>query len=103
MHGRAAPELRALAERRYDLAVLCAPDFDFVQDGTRRDKAFRDEQHAWYMAQLQQRRWPWLDAGGCVEQRLRVVVDGLGALGGDPGLRIGAARSGASAESARER
>lgn len=37
--GDAPATLRALAERRYDLSVLCEPDFAFVQDGCRRDDA----------------------------------------------------------------
>ncbi|MDP3615664.1 MAG: ATP-binding protein, partial [Rubrivivax sp.] len=40
-HGQAPAELHALAQRRYDLTVLCLPDFDFVQDGCRRDDAYR--------------------------------------------------------------
>lgn len=51
-YGRAAPELRALARRRYALTFVCAPDFPFVQDGTRRDAAFRERQHRWYLGRL---------------------------------------------------
>lgn len=45
-HGSAAPELRALARRPYELTLLCAPDFSFVQDGARRDANWRQAQHA---------------------------------------------------------
>lgn len=48
LFGRAEPELVQLAQRRYDSVLLCAPEFDFVQDGTRRDAAFRQRQHDWY-------------------------------------------------------
>jgi HTH-type transcriptional repressor of NAD biosynthesis genes len=55
LFGRADPALEALAERRYDVTVLCAPDFPFVQDGTRQDDAFRRAQHDWYLAELDRR------------------------------------------------
>jgi nicotinamide riboside kinase len=44
-HGSAAPELRALARRPYELTLVCAPDFSFVQDGARRDAGWRQAQH----------------------------------------------------------
>ncbi|HUG12762.1 MAG TPA: AAA family ATPase, partial [Opitutaceae bacterium] len=49
MFGKADPELGRLAERRYDLTILCMPDFPFVQDGTRQPEGFRDLQHQWYL------------------------------------------------------
>ncbi|MCW7537537.1 AAA family ATPase [Aquabacterium sp. A7-Y] len=77
MFGRTAPELQARAERRYDLVVLCEPDFAFVQDGTRRDAAFRARQHAWTLEALQQRGWPFIRAAGPLEERLRSVAPHL--------------------------
>lgn len=47
-----ADELQQLARRQYHVTFLCAPDFEFVQDGTRRDNAFRLHQHQWYVEQL---------------------------------------------------
>ena len=52
LFGRVHPELERLALRRYDAYVLCAPDFEFVQDGTRRDAGFRQRQHEWYLRKL---------------------------------------------------
>ena len=52
MFGRPSDELALLAQRPYDLYVLCEPDFPFVQDGTRRDESFRTTQQAWYENQL---------------------------------------------------
>lgn len=49
MFGHACPELEALAQRPYDEVLLCAPDVPFIQDGTRRDEAFRAWQHQWYL------------------------------------------------------
>lgn len=77
LSGRAAPEVEGHAARRYTLAILCAPDFPFVQDGTRQDAAFRSRQHAWYLEQLSARDQPWMLAAGPLEQRLRAVSDVL--------------------------
>lgn len=74
LFGRAEPELETLAERAYDLNVLCAPDFPFVQDGTRQDAAFRSHQYAWYRAELERRSWPWIEVTGAVESRVRQVA-----------------------------
>lgn len=78
MFGRAAPELELLAQRRYRLAVLCAPDFPFAQDGTRRDEAFRARQHAWYLEQLSRGGQSWITVGGSVGERVRAVAAALG-------------------------
>lgn len=53
MFGRVDDELLRLAARPYDRTWLCAPDFALVQDGTRRDQAFRRRQHDWYLARLE--------------------------------------------------
>jgi NadR type nicotinamide-nucleotide adenylyltransferase len=74
MFGRADPRLAELALRRYDRIVLCRPDFGFVQDGTRREAPFRDEQHAWYRAQLQAGDTPWCEVGGALDQRVDSMV-----------------------------
>lgn len=76
--GRADPALHALADRPYDLVVLCEPDFPFVQDGTRRDEAFRQRQTAWYGAQLAQRGIDPLRVSGSVDERLRQIERALG-------------------------
>jgi NadR type nicotinamide-nucleotide adenylyltransferase len=80
LFGRAPPELEALAKRQYALHVLCAPDFAFVQDGTRRDAAFRDAQHAWYLARLSAGAVPWMLAEGSLQERIRAVGERLAEL-----------------------
>jgi NadR type nicotinamide-nucleotide adenylyltransferase len=50
--GKADPELEALARTHYDKIYLCEPDFPMVQDGSRRDEAFRHGQYDWYEVQL---------------------------------------------------
>lgn len=84
MFGRAEPRLEALAERRYDRVVLCAPDFPFVQDGTRREPGFRERQHRWYERELAARGIPWLPARGTLEDRIRSVSASIGASPSDP-------------------
>ncbi len=80
MFGAAPPELVALAQRPYDLVVLCAPDFAFVQDGTRRDAAFRQRQHAWYLERLARWPGPWCIAQGGLAERMRQLDAALQAL-----------------------
>ncbi|MES2440055.1 MAG: ATPase, partial [Verrucomicrobiota bacterium] len=46
------PELEALARRTYQHLLLCADDFPFVQDGTRRDAGFRTKGQKWYLEKL---------------------------------------------------
>lgn len=79
MFGRAEQELAQLAEHRYDLVVLCAPDFPFIQDGTRRDEDFRARQHAWYQAELARRGIAYIDVSGSVDERVRQVAQVLAA------------------------
>lgn len=76
-HGQAPPELLALARRAYDLTVLCEPDFDFVQDGCRRDDSFRNAQHAWTLAQLQDHGVSYLSVRGSVPDRVASVLQHL--------------------------
>ncbi|MDR2209515.1 MAG: AAA family ATPase [Azoarcus sp.] len=70
MFGQVDPELAQLAGRHYDLVFLCAPDFDFVQDETRRDDEFRMYQHRWYEAELARRGVPYIVLSGTMETRL---------------------------------
>jgi nicotinamide riboside kinase len=72
--GKASAELERLADREYSLTVLCAPDFDFVQDGTRREPGFRMKQHKWYVRELQRRCVPYIEVHGSVEARIERVA-----------------------------
>jgi HTH-type transcriptional repressor of NAD biosynthesis genes len=80
MFGRADTALASLAERHYDAVLLCLPDFNFVQDGTRRDEAFRQQQHAWYLAQVTHMNTPCLPLGGPLAKRLHAAAQWLKAL-----------------------
>jgi HTH-type transcriptional repressor of NAD biosynthesis genes len=78
MFGRAEPELVLEAKRSYSLVVLCAPDFPFVQDGTRRDDAFRQQQHAWYETEFAARGVGYTIAKGSLVTRIESVRRLLG-------------------------
>lgn len=84
LFGRADPRLEGLAERRYERVILCAPDFEFVQDGTRQEPGFRARQHAWYEEELARRGIAWTEVGGSVEAR---VVKVAAVLAAAPGAR----------------
>jgi HTH-type transcriptional repressor of NAD biosynthesis genes len=73
LFGRVEPELERLAEREYDLTVVCPPDFGFVQDDIRHGGSFRDQQHAWYLRQLTERGVPFLLAPGPLRERIDLV------------------------------
>lgn len=77
MFGRAEAALLDLAGHDYDLVVLCAPDFPFIQDGTRRDDSFRLRQHAWYQAELARRGIAFVHVAGSVDERVRQVAQVL--------------------------
>jgi NadR type nicotinamide-nucleotide adenylyltransferase len=73
LFGRVDPKLQALAERSYELVVLCGMDFDFVQDGTRQDAMFRQRQHDWYIKELNRRGIRFVVARGTVAERIQQV------------------------------
>ena len=77
LFGRAEAELESLAMRRYDHVVLCAPDFPFVQDGTRGDAALREEQHECYLRELRRREIEHLLVTGSIEERMARVTEHL--------------------------
>jgi len=71
--GKAEPALERLTERPYDFTVLCAPDFAFVQDGTRQPEGFRMRQHEWHLNELSRRRIPFLAVTGPIQSRIRQI------------------------------
>lgn len=77
MFGRVSGELRELAGRPYDIVLLCAPDVPFVQDGTRRDEAFRQWQHDWYLRELDARGIGYTLLRGDWEERVSVALECL--------------------------
>jgi NadR type nicotinamide-nucleotide adenylyltransferase len=81
MFGKVDPELAMLTSRPYDAIVLCQPDFPFVQDGTRRDEAFRLQQHRWYQDHIGKLKCPMLEAAGSVSDRVSSVAAWIPTLG----------------------
>ncbi len=73
-HGQAPPELHAMARRRYDAVVLCDADFEFVQDGCRRDDGFRNAQQAWTLARLDEMGVACLRVHGGPAERVEQVL-----------------------------
>jgi NadR type nicotinamide-nucleotide adenylyltransferase len=71
--GRVDPVVRRLAQQPYAFTFVCAPDFPFVQDGTRRDVGFRERQHRWYCGVLEARGVPFVVLEGPVMQRVETV------------------------------
>lgn len=81
MFGKAEPTLERLAERHYDFTILCAPDFSFVQDGTRQPETFRMSQHEWYLNELAKRGIAYRLVTGSLEARIAQTRDLLGLNG----------------------
>jgi len=73
-HARAPDELMQMAQRRYDLVLLCDTDFVFVQDGTRRDSSFSRQQHANTIAALNTLGVDYLVVAGTVTNRVETVM-----------------------------
>jgi HTH-type transcriptional repressor of NAD biosynthesis genes len=78
LYGAAPAELEAASHRHYDFTILCAPDFPFVQDGTRRDAAFRRRQHEWYLSELERRRGAFVTVSGSLHDRVAKISSLLG-------------------------
>jgi HTH-type transcriptional regulator, transcriptional repressor of NAD biosynthesis genes len=73
-HGSAPDALWALARRPYDLVAVCEPDFEFVQDGCRRDDSFRTAQHAWTLARLAESGQAHFAVSGPRHERVQQVL-----------------------------
>lgn len=76
-YGKVDPAVQALAERPYAVTFVCAPDIPFVQDGTRRDAAFRQRQHVWYLDTLERAGVAYVILRGSVEERVVTALDVL--------------------------
>jgi len=63
-----------MAHRRYDLVLLCDADFDFVQDGTRRDSSFSRQQQANTIEALNTLGMDYLVVTGTVTNRVETVM-----------------------------
>lgn len=75
LFGAIDPALAQLADQPYAATFLCAPDFPFVQDGTRRGDSFRQRQHQWYLEQLNRRGIEYTLLSGDLEARLLLALE----------------------------
>ncbi len=73
-YGKVDPAVMRLAARRYTQTFVCAPDFPFVQDGTRRDAAFRQRQHDWFLETLDRTGVAHTVLHGPVSERLAAAL-----------------------------
>lgn len=79
--GGADPELDELAEGWVpDLYLVCRPDFDWVQDGTRESEAHRDEMHASMAHRAQSSGAEVVVLSGPHEQRLATALTAVEAV-----------------------
>lgn len=77
LFDRVDPALEVMTTRHYDHVFLCAPDFEFVQDGTRQDSAFRQSQQDWYEKELSQRDISYTVVKGKVSDRVEYILNQL--------------------------
>ncbi|MEW6024578.1 MAG: AAA family ATPase [Pseudomonadota bacterium] len=73
-YGKVDPVVSRLAARRYTHTFVCAPDFPFVQDGTRRDAAFRQRQHDWFLRTLDEMGVAYTILSGPLDARLAAAL-----------------------------
>jgi HTH-type transcriptional regulator, transcriptional repressor of NAD biosynthesis genes len=78
---------RLAADRRYDLYVLTAPDFPFVQDGTREGEHIRLEMHGWFIEALEAQGRSYLIVSGPREERMEAALRAIDPLLHFPPLR----------------
>lgn len=56
--------LRKMAERHYDLYVLCAPTIEYEDDGTRSGPEFREQGYQYQRRWVTERGLPFIEVGG---------------------------------------
>jgi len=69
-----------LGGARRDLYLLTAPDFPFVQDGTRESEHLRGSAHQWFREALESQSAPWVLLEGSLEDRLRRAREAIAPL-----------------------
>jgi nicotinamide riboside kinase len=70
LFGKVDPLLEELSHTSYDYVFLCDDDFDFVQDGTRQDEAFREKQQGWYKKTLKAQGINYILLSGPIDARI---------------------------------
>lgn len=65
------------ASRNYDLYLLTAPDFEFVQDGTRESESLRMTMHQWFLEALEHQGKPYILVEGSHEGRMVQATEAI--------------------------
>ena len=79
--GTYSAAVERIADRRhYDLYILTAPDFAFVQDGTREGEHIRLEMHQWLIDVLNQKGKQYILVEGSHEQRMADAIAAINLL-----------------------
>ncbi|OLP17423.1 hypothetical protein BST81_16670 [Leptolyngbya sp. 'hensonii'] len=66
--------------RHYDLYILTAPDFGFVQDGTRDGECIRLQMHQWFIDVLNQKDKQFILVTGAHDQRMTYAIAAINSL-----------------------
>jgi nicotinamide riboside kinase len=71
--------LQQIAERRYDLYLLCNVDLPWIKDELREypDPGIRKKLYRYYKEQMLNQYIPWIDISGNYEQRLQLAIDAI--------------------------
>jgi NadR type nicotinamide-nucleotide adenylyltransferase len=71
--------LDSIAERKYDLYLLCNIDLPWIPDELREypEEASRKELYNIYKNILINQRIPWIEIGGSYEERLQKAIEGI--------------------------
>jgi HTH-type transcriptional repressor of NAD biosynthesis genes len=90
--GYRAPEVEAIAwSRRYDLTLLTAADFPWIQDGSRNSDGARQRMQRRFEAELRRRPEPVIELRGSIEERSARAVKAIREeLGLEPCRRVAA-------------
>lgn len=75
-------------QRHYDRYILTAPDFPFVQDGTREGEAIRLEMHQWFLEILTTKQKDFITVEGDPATRLKAAVQSIDALLSFPAIAL---------------
>jgi nicotinamide riboside kinase len=65
------------ASRNYDLYLLTAPDFGFVQDGTRESESLRMTMHQWFLDELERQGKRYIVLGGSHPGRMVQATEAI--------------------------
>ncbi len=73
--GHYSEEVEMIADtRQYDLYIVTAPDFSFIQDGTRDGEHIRMEMHQWFIEELTRKQHNFIVVSGSHENRMSQAI-----------------------------